>query len=104
MPNYRRAYIQGGIYFFTVNTYQRRPILLKPEIRLALHEAISSTRQLHPFSVHAWVLLPDHMHCMWRLPTDDPDFSKRWAMIKRHVSKHCGQVFQRCRENDPIQI
>jgi len=36
------------------------------------------------------VLLPDHLHCIWTLPEDDADFGKRWAMIKRFVTKRCG--------------
>jgi REP element-mobilizing transposase RayT len=33
------------------------------------------------------VLLPDHFHCLWTLPPEDADFSKRWTIIKRTVSK-----------------
>lgn len=30
----------------------------------------------------AIVVLPDHLHCVWTLPADDPDFSTRWRLIK----------------------
>jgi putative transposase len=33
MPNYRRLYIPGGSYFFTVVTEHRRPILWEPPMR-----------------------------------------------------------------------
>jgi len=86
MPNYRRARVKGGTFFFTVVSYQRRPILCHDPIRGALRQAIRSVQTERPFNIDAWVLLPDHLHCIWTLPFDDSDFSTRWAMIKRHVT------------------
>ena len=93
MPNYRRAQIAGGTWFFTVVSYQRRHILCNDDIRSALREAILTVRAQHPFSIDAWVLLPDHSHCIWTLPTADRDFSTRWAKIKREVTKRCGRLY-----------
>ena len=45
-------------------------------------------------TIDAWVLLPDHLHCIWTLPPDDADFSMRWGMIKRQVSVMCGAVYK----------
>lgn len=92
MPNYRRANVKGGTYFFTVNTFQRLPILTDAPVRAALREAIEKTRISHPFHIDAWVLLPDHLHCIWTLPEGDADFSMRWSAIKRHVSQQCGDT------------
>lgn len=88
MPDYRRANTPGGTYFFTVNTYQRRTILTESKVRKALRHAIKQARITFPFKVEAWVLLPDHLHCIWTLPDGDANFSARWGMIKRHVSKY----------------
>lgn len=93
MPNYRRANVAGGTYFFTVNTFRRLPILTEAPLRTALRDAIRDTRSAHPFDIDAWVLLPDHLHCIWTLPCGDADFSVRWAKIKRYVSKECGATF-----------
>src|SRR5574340_1201036 len=82
MPNYRRTDAEGGCYFFTVNTLHRQPILVNADVRAALREAIESVRTTLPFSIDAWVLLPDHLHCLWTLPPDDADFSTRWKLIK----------------------
>jgi len=41
----------------------------------------------HPFTIDAWVLLPEHLHCIWTLPQGDMDFSKRWGLIKAKFSK-----------------
>ena len=87
MPRYVRNYIQGGTYFFTVVTYNRRPWLCTDRARLALRLAIESVREKLPFLIDAWVLLPDHLHCIWTLPQDDHDFSTRWRLLRGHVSR-----------------
>jgi putative transposase len=89
MPEYRRANVAGGTYFFTVVTYARRPVLTTETARMALREAIGQARTTLPFEIEAWVLLPDHLHCIWVLPPGDANFSARWAIIKRHVSRRC---------------
>jgi putative transposase len=83
MPEYRRVFIQGGTYFFTVVTYQRQPILTTPTARILLHEAWEEVRKRFPFTIEAICLLPDHIHCIWTLPEGDSDYSVRWKEIKR---------------------
>ena len=90
MSNYRRSKTPGGTYFFTVVTYNRHKILCKPQSRMALRNAIEEVRDLLPFHIDAWVLLPDHLHCIWTLPEGDADFSKRWGMIKSKYTKNVG--------------
>ena len=87
MSDYRRAYQRGGCYFFTVVTYDRRPWLTKPEIYDRLREAFRNVALTRPFRVDAIVVLPDHLHCIWRLPETDNDFSTRWRLIKHFVSR-----------------
>ncbi len=69
MANYRRARLDGGTYFFTLVTYRRRKILTDPQSRQILRAAIEDVRQRHPFVIDAWVLLPDHLHSVWTLPS-----------------------------------
>jgi putative transposase len=91
VPNYRRAAIGGATYFFTVNTYRRQPFLTDADVRAALREGIERVRQTLPFAIDAWVLLPDHLHCIWSLPEGDADFSTRWRIIKTVVTQRCGE-------------
>jgi putative transposase len=77
MSNYRRARVPGGSYFFTLVAHDRRPILTSENVRAALRAALQAVRDEHPFLVEAWVLLPDHLHCLWRLPEGDADYSFR---------------------------
>ena len=95
MPNYRRGSLKGGTYFFTVVTYRRQQILCNKNIMAALRNGIQDARKHHPFEINGWVLLPDHIHCIWTLPANDANFSIRWAIIKRTVSKQCGPSLQR---------
>ena len=95
MPNYRRVLIPGVTYFFTVVTYKRRKILVIPEGRHMLRDVVDEVRQLRPFTVCGWVLLPDHIHCIWTLPENDSEYSKRWGMIKAGFSKRAKNLFHR---------
>ena len=86
MPNYRRHRVEGGCYFFTVTLRDRRSDLLVARID-ALRNAVRATRAVHPFHIDAWVVLPDHMHCIWTLPPRDLNFPVRWQMIKVRFSR-----------------
>ena len=86
MPTYTRAFVPGGTFFFTVVTNFRRPILVTPASRHFLRTAIEETRARYPFTSRAFVLLPDHLHCIWTLPDGDANFSVRWRLIKSRFS------------------
>ena len=94
MPNYRRADMPGATYFFTLVSHRRRPILCDDAIRLALREAITTVQNKHAFDIDAWVLLPDHLHCIWTLPENDHAYSVRWSMIKRLVTQAVGAHYK----------
>jgi putative transposase len=88
MSRYRRA-LTGSTCFFTLVAYHRRPILCDDVILRALRDAILAVRSRRPFTIDAWVQLPDHLHCIWTLPQDDTNFSQRWSEIKHRVSYAC---------------
>jgi putative transposase len=81
MPDYRRNRVPGGTFFFTVNLLDRRSDLLVTQINL-LRDAVRRVRTRAPFRIDAWVVLPDHLHCLWTLPQGDADFPGRWRAIK----------------------
>ena len=87
MPDYRRAWHPGGTYFFTVNLLQRidNDLLIR-HVGL-LRDVVRSVRQCHPFVIHGWVVLPDHLHCVIELPPGDADSATRWRLIKMGFSK-----------------
>jgi len=86
MPNYRRACVPGATYFFTVNLRDRSSDLLVREIQL-LRDTVRAVKARYPFHIDAWVVLPEHMHCLWTLPAGDADFALRWQAIKFAFSR-----------------
>jgi len=83
---YRRADVAGGTYFFTVNLADRQSDLLVRHWE-DLREVIHEVRLAHPFSIVAMVVLPDHLHAIWRLPEGDANFPLRWSLIKAGFSR-----------------
>ena len=90
MPEYRRNRVPGGTFFFTLNLLDRRSDLLVARVDV-LREAVRRTRLRSPFHIDAWVVLPDHMHCLWTLPPGDADFPGRWRAIKIAFAKSLPQ-------------
>jgi len=86
MANYRRNFLPGASYFFTVNLADRRLRLLTEHIG-TLGSAFRETRARQPFTIDAIVILPDHLHAIWTLPEDDADFALRWRLIKLAFSR-----------------
>ena len=84
---YRRAWIPGGSYFFTVVTDHRRPLLATESAVEVLRQAFRTVRAKRPFAVDAMVVLPDHLHCIWSLPAGDADHSRRWQFIKASFAR-----------------
>nr|WP_323041390.1 transposase [Gemmobacter sp.] len=78
---YRRPQVFAAGVFFTLCLAHRGSDLLCRHVD-ALRQAVSDTRRERPFGIAAWVVLPDHLHCIWDLPAGDRDFSTRWGAIK----------------------
>ena len=87
MPEYRRWFIPGSTYFFTVVTHERLPILTSELGRHCLRRAFVEVRARRPFDLFAIVVLPDHVHTVWILPQGDADYSLRWSQIKEQFTR-----------------
>lgn len=90
MSNYRRAWIPGGCYFFTVVTRNRAPWLTGDDAIARLREGFRKVMAKRPFHMDAVVILPDHLHAIWQLPDGDAEYSTRWRLIKHHVATATG--------------
>jgi putative transposase len=86
MPDYRRLFVPGGEYFFTANLEDRSSDLLVRNIE-TLRSAWRHVERHKPFETVAAVVLPDHIHCIWKLPPGDDDFPGRWRLLKGHFTK-----------------
>ena len=86
MPDYRRNRVPGGTLLLHGQPRNRRDDALAADAAL-LRAAVRKARDRRPFHIDAWVVLPDHMHCLWTLPPHDSDFSTRWKEIKADFSR-----------------
>ena len=86
MTAYRRLYVPGASYFFTLVTQDRRPLLTTPEAVERLRCALRYVMERRTFKIDAMMILPDHVHAIWTLPDDDADFSERWRLVKYRFS------------------
>ena len=67
MPYYRRAHVEGGVFFFTVTLADRSSDILVRHID-RLRRIYASVQKQHPFETVAICVLPDHLHAVWSLP------------------------------------
>jgi len=86
MPRYLRPKSSPHPVFFTVCLTDRTSDALMAHLDI-LREAVRVARRDRPFGILAWVVLPDHMHAVWQLPADDPDYAQRWGRIKARFSR-----------------
>lgn len=87
MADYRRYFVPGGTYFFTVVTRRRMPLFSNPRAQTLLGEKTRDCQKKWPFTINAIVLLPDHFHAIWSLPPGDADYPKRWGWLKKEFTK-----------------
>jgi putative transposase len=86
MSQYRRVRIEGGWFFFTLTLADRSTDLLVRHVG-RLRQAYATAQRSYPFETIAICVLPDHLHAIWALPSDDADFSRRWSLIKTDFSR-----------------
>ena len=87
MSEYRRWFMPGGTYFFTVVVYGRAHLFARDTARQLLGNVMRTCFERYPVQVVAMVLLPDHLHSIWTLPPDDNAYSARWRWIKREFTR-----------------
>lgn len=79
---YRRVFLPGASYFFTLIVHQRAP-LFSDAIAIDLFtRAVRKVQSERPFTLEAQVILPDHVHLLWTLPEGDTDYPTRVRLIK----------------------
>jgi putative transposase len=91
MVRYRRNLVPGGTFFFTVTLRDRRSSVLIDHIEL-LRGAFRQTRAAKPFEVDAMVVLPEHLHAIWTLPSGDDDFPGRWKAVKASFTRELSEA------------
>jgi putative transposase len=82
MATYRRMYVPGGTYFFTLVTHQRQSLFSIPENIILLRQATRQIKTEMPFEIIGAVVLPEHIHFIWELPAQDTNYSTRIGKLK----------------------
>jgi putative transposase len=87
MSDYRRYFVPGGTYFFTLVTEGRARVFASAAARGLLGSAMRQCFLRYPVRVIAIVLLPEHLHTLWTLPEGDDRYPMRWRWIKREFTR-----------------
>src|SRR5438552_3412110 len=87
MSDYRRYFVPGGTFFFTLVTQGRAPLFEDERARRILGSVLRRCILRYPHDVIAIVLLPEHLHTLWALPPGDANYSRRWSWIKGQFTR-----------------
>ena len=90
MSDYRRLFVPGGTYFFTLNLRDRRSDLLVRHVDL-LRESWRDVSHTRPFETLAAVVLPDHMHIVIALPEGDAEYPARLRLLKSGFTRRLSE-------------
>ena len=77
--------MQREAHLLSVNPAKRRSDVLVRHID-DLHAVMETVKVTHPLAILAMVVLPEHLHAIWR-PSGDADYSLRWSLIKAGFSR-----------------
>jgi putative transposase len=91
MPKSLRADAAGGTFFFTLALQDRGARHLADHVA-QLRTCVAQVKERHPFDIEAMVVLPEHLHALWRLPVDDGDTASRWALLKQSFGKRLEEL------------
>lgn len=91
MRTHIRTQTPGATYFFTLTLEDRGARYLVDHVS-DLRACVAEVKQRHPFDIEAMVVLPEHLHALWRLPVDDGDYATRWMLIKQSFTRRLGEA------------
>jgi putative transposase len=81
-----RVWIEFPIYFITVCTFLRRPILARNAVAAVLVDELRAVRERHGWVIGSYVVMPDHMHFFCASEYDAKtlsDFMREWKSSTR---------------------
>jgi putative transposase len=89
----RRLYVPGGVYFITSVTWQRKPLFKEDVMVEMLRQTLRNAKQLHPFTMQAYIFLPDHSHIMLR-----PDLPMTISQIMHSFKRNFTWNYKKAKE------
>ncbi|MDH5182096.1 MAG: transposase [Gammaproteobacteria bacterium] len=95
MPNYRRNRVPGGGCFFTINFLERHDNHLLIQHINFLRHVVKRVRTRYYYHINGWVVLPDHLHCIWTLSSGDDDYAMRIRLINTLFARQIPRIEHR---------
>ena len=87
MPTGLKRFQQTGhLHFITFSCHHRRPFLTTPDSKNLVEQVLERTRQTHGFDLHAYVLMPEHVHLLLSEPTHHT-LATTLKVLKQETSK-----------------
>ena len=81
-----RRHNLGQFHFIAFSCHDRQPFLSTSHSKNILEQVIERTRRSHGFSLHAYVIMPEHVHFLLSEPKSHP-LSSTMRVIKGESSK-----------------
>jgi putative transposase len=80
---------QAGVYFVTTDTWERHAVFIDTNLARIVVEQIDSCRDRGFYRLHAFVLMPEHLHILLT-PSDKSSIENVMQMIKGGSSHRIG--------------
>ncbi|MEQ9206162.1 MAG: transposase [Phycisphaerales bacterium] len=100
----RRYEIPGHARFLTCSCDQRQPFFDDEYARHIFADQLMITRSRLGFKLHAWVVMPEHVHLLIHPNLPDAPVSKILMSLKRRVSTKVLQHWRNQGQNTPNQF
>lgn len=96
----RRRYVPNAVYFITAVTQGRRSLFANETNMELLRTTMRRAKEHHPFTMHAYVFLPDHFHLLIFV-SETSDISKLAQSIQRNFTRN----YKKAQSiNEPIRL
>ena len=89
MGRIARRVRQAGVYFVTTDTWQKHPLFINTVLANIVVEQILNCRDRGFYELHAFVLMPDHLHVLLTL-AEKTTIEKAIQMIKGSAAHRIG--------------
>ncbi len=99
-----RYEIQGHARFLTFSCDQRRPFFNNQATRNIFASQLMTTRSRLGFKLHAWVVMPEHIHLLVQPNLPDVPVSKILMSLKRRVATKILKQWRGVDSNAPARF
>jgi putative transposase len=85
--DFHRYYVPGTAVFITQVVQDRQPVFRDTQMVELLRSTLRTVKAYHPFTMLAYVFLPDHFHILIQ-PTGESNFSQIMHSLKTNFKSN----------------